>query len=166
MDKMYIGIDPGKTGAMVLNDEGKIRETTAIPLIGKEVDVNGINKWLENYFYLSAILIILEKGQAMKKQGVTSMFNYGRTCGLIEGVIVGNGWPYVLMPPQTWQKEMFVGTPAMRGKTKVKPKERALIAATRLWPDEDWRKSERATKPHDGIIDAALIAEYARRKNL
>ena len=31
-------------------------------------------------------------------------------------------------------------------------------------PDEDWRKNNRCTVPHDGIIDAFLIAQYTRQR--
>jgi len=41
-----------------------------------------------------------------------------------------------------------------------------LLKARQLWPDETWLASPRCTKPHDGMIDAALIAEYARISNL
>ncbi len=41
----------------------------------------------------------------------------------------------------------------------------ALVAVKRLFPDLKLTFGERATKPHDGLIDAVLIAEYARRMN-
>lgn len=46
-----------------------------------------------------------------------------------------------------------------RGETK----DFALAKARELWPDETWTATERSSKPHDGLIDAALIAEYGRR---
>jgi hypothetical protein len=42
----------------------------------------------------------------------------------------------------------------------------ALIAAKRLFPNQKLVFGDRATKPHDGLIDALLLAEYARRLNL
>jgi len=39
----------------------------------------------------------------------------------------------------------------------------AIARAQELWPDEDWIKSAKAKNHHDGMIDAALIAEYGRR---
>ena len=39
----------------------------------------------------------------------------------------------------------------------------AIAKAQELWPDEDWIKSAKAKNHHDGMIDAALIAEYGRR---
>ena len=169
MNKVYIGIDPGKTGGYACILENEIFSRAPIPILGKEFDGNEFKKAIKyrvGIYANNPFMIIIEKSQAMRKQGVTSMFNYGKISGLIEGIVIGLGYPYALVPPQTWQKVMFEGTPAKRGKTKVKSKERAAIVATRLWPDMDWRKSERATNPHDGMVDAALIAEYGRRKNL
>ncbi len=56
-----------------------------------------------------------------------------------------------------WQPVMLGKVP--RGETKS----RALAKARELWPDEIWKASARSTVPHDGIVDAALIAEYGRR---
>ena len=47
---------------------------------------------------------------------------------------------------------------------KVKSKEAALWAAETLAPEECWQKSKRATKAHDGMVDAFLIARYIRDK--
>lgn len=54
--------------------------------------------------------------------------------------------------------------PVMLGKVpQGESKAYALAKAADLWPDEDWTATERAKIPHDGMIDAALIAEYGRR---
>lgn len=57
-----------------------------------------------------------------------------------------------------WQPEILGKVP--RGKTK----EYALNKARELWPEENWLATKRSTTPHDGMIDAALIAEYGRLK--
>ena len=43
-------------------------------------------------------------------------------------------------------------------------KKAALIKASVIAPDECWQKSKRASKPHDGMVDAFLIAHYIRRE--
>lgn len=54
--------------------------------------------------------------------------------------------------------------PAVIGKIpQGKSKEYALAKARELWPDESWLATDRSTTPHNGMIDAALIAEYGRR---
>jgi hypothetical protein len=59
--------------------------------------------------------------------------------------------------PQSWQKVILPGCKA--GETKA----RALSRASELWPEESFILPG-CRKPHDGIIDAALIAEFSRRK--
>lgn len=54
--------------------------------------------------------------------------------------------------------------PAVIGKIpQGKSKEYALAKAREIWPDESWMATDRSTTPHNGMIDAALIAEYGRR---
>lgn len=56
-----------------------------------------------------------------------------------------------------WHPEILGKVP--QGQTKAY----ALAAATGLWPEETWLASAASSTPHDGMIDAALIAEYGRR---
>ena len=62
--------------------------------------------------------------------------------------------------PREWQRQFWAYEKGLD------TKEEALKAALLLQPDHDFSKSERATKPHDGIVDAYLIAEFARRESL
>lgn len=57
-----------------------------------------------------------------------------------------------------WHPEMLGKIP--KGQSKVL----ARAKAAELWPDESWMATERSRVPHDGMIDAALIAEYGRRQ--
>ena len=57
--------------------------------------------------------------------------------------------------PQEWQRVMLAGQPAGS----------EYLVAARLWPQAEWRVSERSRKPHGGLVDAALIAEYGRRRS-
>jgi hypothetical protein len=59
-----------------------------------------------------------------------------------------------------WQPMLLGRVP--KGQTKTY----ALKAAAGLWPYECWLASTRCTTPHDGMVDAALIAQYARLKLL
>ena len=57
--------------------------------------------------------------------------------------------------------------PAILGKVpRGKTKEYAKAKAAEIWPTEKWLASERSSIPHDGMIDAALIAEYGRRQTI
>jgi hypothetical protein len=54
--------------------------------------------------------------------------------------------------------------PVMLGKIpQGQSKTLALAKATELWPEENWLASKASKVPHNGLIDAALIAEYGRR---
>ena len=64
-------------------------------------------------------------------------------------------------PKDSWQRGVFGMVP--RGQTKSA----ALLKAHSIWPDQVWpTKWPRGTVPHDGIIDAALIAHHARNLDL
>ncbi len=93
----------------------------------------------------------------MPKNGAVSMFNYGVHFGQLLGVITSLGIAHTLIPPTTWTKTMHVGT------TKTEPKEKSLQAVRRLFPGQKLTFGEKAKKPHDGLIDALLIADYGRR---
>jgi crossover junction endodeoxyribonuclease RuvC len=89
----------------------------------------------------------------MPKQGVVSMFNYGRSFGIIVGAVTMSGSPYTLVAPQTWKKVMM---PDMDRSDKNAGRLRAM----QLWP-ESAGLFKRKCDQH--IAEAALIAEYGRR---
>lgn len=94
----------------------------------------------------------------MPKQGVTSMFSYGTGYGILQGVVGAFGFPFTLVPPRVWTKVMHAGV-----STDISAKEKSLVAALRLFPDQNFLATPRSTKPHQGLIDACLINEYGRR---
>jgi hypothetical protein len=70
------------------------------------------------------------------------------------------GFRWHRITPQAWQKHMLPGCP--RGETKPM----ALAKARQLWPDEALQATDRCRVAHSGMVDAALIAEYGRLKDL
>ncbi len=108
----------------------------------------------------------------MPGQGVKSMFSIGYGYAAWEMALVGNGIPYLSVRPREWQKEMvkdispvMSGTLTKAGHPKVDTKATALLLAQQLFPDFDFRATARSKKPHDGIVDAMLLAEYCKRRN-
>ena len=94
----------------------------------------------------------------MPKQGVVSMFNFGRCFGLIEGVVAALGYAYTIVLPVIWQR-------AIMGKVKPGETKPASIAmAKQIFPNVPLFANPRSQKEHDGLADALLIAEYGRRK--
>ena len=144
--KTYIGIDPGKSGALaIIHPQGGI---TTLPFdAARYVAVLNALKG-------RAIICCVEKVGAMPGQGVVSMFNFGHNLGFIEGVLQANGIPYQLVPPQTWKKEFSLSS----------DKAKSIEVCQKLFPNVSLLATPRCRKPSDGIAEAILMAEYARRK--
>lgn len=144
----YIGIDPGQKGGYCYIMNGKPKafpwdDTFFVHDMRCLVSIR--DEWL---------VAAVEKVGAMPGQGVTSMFNFGKSAGYIEGVLSGLGIPYQLVPPAKWKKDF-----SLIGKDK-----RASIATChKLFPELDLRRTSRCKTDSDGEAEAALLAEYARR---
>lgn len=144
--KAYIGIDPGKSGALaILYPEGDVR---TIPFNAEEYifALQEFETW--------PVVCCVEKVSAMPGQGVVSMFNFGHNLGFIEGVLQAYGIPYQLVPPQTWKKEFSLSS----------DKAKSIEVCQKLFPKANLLATERSRKPHDGMAEAVLMAEYARRR--
>lgn len=162
--KIRVAFDVGKDGAFAGFRDEKLIEKTVIPTIGNQIDLSAIRQLLEQY-NPSDIHVVVEDVHALFGASAKSTFNFGWSLGILEGILAGMGIPYTKVAPKQWQREMWQGIPIVykSGKT-VDTKATSLLAAKRLFPDVDFRKSARAEKPHDGIVDAILMAEYCRRK--
>ena len=158
--KQYImGIDPGLSGGIVLLDLEKkeIKETRVMPSLGGQLDVSTLSTYISECS-LQVGCAVMEKVHAMPGQGVSSMFKFGQVYGMTEALLVSYKIPYVLVPPQRWTKQMHAGI-----LSKMKPKAKSLLVAQRLFPQVNFLATRNSRKVHDGIIDAALLAEYGRR---
>ena len=145
-----IGIDPGKTGAIaVMDDDGILC-----------LEQFNVDKYVDVLSYVGQstsakdIKVCLEKVGAMPGQGVVSMFNFGHNLGVIEGILSALRIPYQLVPPQTWKKEFSL----------TGDKAKSIEVCKKLFPWVDLRATERSRKPSDGLAEALLLAEYARRR--
>lgn len=143
---IYIGIDPGKKGgyAAILDDIISTKPWKDGDFID---DMRLLSK-------ASKCIACVEKVGAMPGQGVTSMFNFGRSAGFIEGVLDALGIPYQLVTPQRWKKEF----------TLHNSKQQSIEVCKRLFPDVTLLPTPRSRVPSDGMAEALLMAEYARRK--
>ena len=160
MKSLYIGIDPGLDGAICCISLDTV-EAFVVPTISQGsgtskrlYDVSAMVDILLSYRGHVA-LVALEKGRAMRGQGVTSMFRFGHGCGLWEGALSALRIPFRLVRPQEWQKTVCVGLSG-------DPKARAFQAVSQMLPELELRKSNRAIKPHQGICDAGCLALYSR----
>jgi len=161
--KTYIGIDPGKTGGIVVLDSGAfIIDKMETPTIGNEYDLQAMREILIKH---QDSTVTIENINGHVAKGRTTAFVMGKGVGIWLGLLAGIGVAHTLVSPQDWQKQMWKGVPVQKKSSgKKDTKAMSLIAAQRLFPNADLRKSEKAEKPHDGIVDALLLAEYGRRQ--
>jgi crossover junction endodeoxyribonuclease RuvC len=107
---IVLGIDPGLSGALALynTSEGSV-EIIDMPVL--EIVRNGKKKREVSAQALANQLVgrnvtaaFLERVNAMAGQGVTSVFSFGRSSGIVEGVLAAYDIPTTLVTPQAWQK--------------------------------------------------------------
>jgi len=143
---VYIGIDPGKSGAMALIlDNGSVEAYSFGEGIYRDV--------LEHVSNSGGCSAVVERVNAMPKQGVTSMFSFGVNFGYIQGVLAAFHVPFELVTPAKWKKEFGV----------TKDKNTSIAVAQRLFPQVSLLRTEKCRKPDDGIAEALLLACYAQR---
>lgn len=174
-----IGIDPGKSGAIVVIECSDSIFTHVMPLIGdKELDIGQLRDLLKRFMPGH---VYLEDVHAIFGSAAGATFTFGKICGAIEATLLCCDIPFTKIQPKKWQAEVYQGIPEIRkpsiiikagkraGQTikgKLDCKAMSEIAAKRLFPGVDLRASSRCKNSHDGIVDALLIAEYGRRKRI
>lgn len=171
--KVYIGIDIGKNGAIaVIYPTGEI-DTFPMPLIKTELDLPSLIDIITEIAIPRGYLhITFEKLGVIFGSSKQTAFSMGEQSGSVETVSICQSIPYTKVRAVDWQKIIFQGLDQITKPSKTpgaKPvrdtKAMALVAVKRLFPELKLTFGTRATKPHDGLIDAVLIAEYARRMN-
>lgn len=184
LPKVVAGIDCGLDGAIVLLPiDG---DPQPIKFVMPTIEVKGAKKGSSKRLYdgpairriltqHNIVSVFIEVQQAQTKptirrcnncgqivstttpQGIVSTFTTGRGFGIVEGICVGIPVRYELIHPRSWQPKML---PPGQGDSKP----RARIAASSLFPKFDMRANDRCRVPHEGIVDALLIAEFGRRR--
>ena len=158
---MFGGIDVGKNGGIaIITKEGLKLHT--IPKIGNKVDyleLNGIFNDLPK-----SCIFCIEDVHSIFGSSAKSNFNFGEIKGILTGMVISNGFRWELVQPKKWQKEVWTNADMVKkpnGRTDTKGT--SLLAAKRIFPDQTFLATQRSRKPHDGLFDASLIAEYCRR---
>jgi hypothetical protein len=174
-EKLYLGIDPGKSGGIVGLDLHGGFIKSIIPVLGDDVDIHALYAFFLPLKEKYNCTLILEDVHSMFKMSAGSNFTFGFVCGAIEAIVIAHGFKLIKVAPKTWQKELWQNSdkqykPLEKGQNNpsINTKLTSLICAKRLFPQYDFRKSDspRVKNDHDGIVDSCLIAEYGRRKNL
>jgi crossover junction endodeoxyribonuclease RuvC len=154
---MILGIDPGLNGALAFFDYEK-GQLTIFDMPVHEVERNGKSKREVSPQRLAMLVrgidvrrAIVEKVAARPGQGVTSMFAFGRSFGVVEGVLAALNIPVTYVTPQHWRKGMQV----REGKHGSRQR------ATELFPKY---AGEFARVKDDGRAEASLIAYHGALK--
>jgi len=165
--RKYIGIDIGKQGCVcILNEDGTEDWRSKIPMIKDQVDYHTLNTILEPYEGFNGMVVFEKLGVIFGSSKVTA-FSMGYQAGALEMCCIANAIRYTMVPAKKWQEHMFEGqTKIFKKGTKgpLDTKAMALIAAKRLFPTTNLMMTEKSSVPHNGFVDALLMAEYARRK--
>lgn len=150
---MIVGVDPGKSGALALlvcpADQmatvpvGHLLDVMDMPVAGGIIVPGMIVDWMGQHFPVVSAAVIEDVG-ARPGQGVVSMFSFGRSLGVVEGVMAGIGSPLRYVRPQRWKGDL--GLSADKGAARRR--------ACELWPD---RAGLFARVRDDGRAEAALI---------
>ena len=160
------GIDNGKNGGIVAVDgAGELIHKWVMPLTDEgQLDTDAIVEPFSVFTKDDNLHVYLEQAQPMPKQGVSSTFKTGYWYGLIEGMFNALWIPYTIINPRRWQNHFF------KGMKEKDTKKKSFECASRLWPEQNWivpkHGVKKTTKFHDGLTDAALIAEYGRLDRL
>ena len=110
---LVIGIDPGISGSICFFKDGEIIDVVEMPVMteGKKnkKQVNGsqiYNEILERTKKIDKkdIKVVIEQVSAMPGQGVTSMFNFGQSYGILKGICSAMQLPMYFVRPAKWKK--------------------------------------------------------------
>ena len=110
---LIIGIDPGISGSICFFENGKILDVLEMPTMtdGKKnkKQVNGAQIYNEISTKIRGIekqnlRVIIEQVSAMPGQGVTSMFNFGQSFGILKGICSAMQLPMYFVRPAKWKK--------------------------------------------------------------
>lgn len=173
-NKCYIGIDPGARGMIVTQYKGEFKHYS----IADNDLYQLANIMAEIRQKYPNIICVMEQIHALYGSSAKATFSFGEIFGKLQALLAANKIPFVLVPPKTWQKEIWTNSDlvvtyksvTIRGKVttkkEVNTKATSINAAKRLFPTMDFRRTDRCKNIDDNLVDAVLMSEYARRKNL
>ena len=154
---LIIGIDPGISGALCFMEHGKIINVIDMPSMadGKKnkKQVNGSQVFNEISRYIkdknpNDVKVIIEHVSAMPGQGVTSMFNFGQSFGIIKGICSAMNLPMYFVRPAKWKKYFnLINSEKDASRTK----------AIEIFP---YFSSNLSKKKDSNKADAILIANF------
>ena len=154
---LIIGIDPGISGSICFLEDGIIKDVLEMPTMteGKKnkKQVNGSQIYNEISFRIKTyekknIKVVIEQVSAMPGQGVTSMFNFGQSFGILKGICSAMQLPIYFVRPAKWKKYFNLIN---------SEKDASRTRAIEIFP---YFSSNLSKKKDSNKADAILIASY------
>lgn len=163
---VIIGIDNGISGAIVAISAHTGAFIAALPMptqkgaTGNEINVIAAKQWIAEIAGTIGSIKCVAIEQPVGSKSYKAAVSMAGSFHALRSICDLSGLRMIPIPARTWQKFML-------GKiASGDSKKSALQKAMQLWPDETFLAGKRSKVPHNGIVDASLIAEYARLKNL
>ena len=154
---LIIGIDPGITGSICFFEDGKIIDVVEMPNMAEgkknKKQVNGAQIYYEISLRIKSlrkeeIKVVIEQVSAMPGQGVTSMFNFGQSFGILKGICSAMQLPMYFVRPAKWKKYFgLINSEKDASRTK----------AIEMFP---YFSSQLSKKKDSNKADAILIASF------
>ena len=154
---LIIGIDPGITGSICFFKDGKINDVVEMPNMAEgkknKKQVNGAQIYYEISLRIESlkheeIKVVIEQVSAMPGQGVTSMFNFGQSFGILKGICSAMQLPMYFVRPAKWKKYFnLINSEKDASRTK----------AIEVFP---YFSSQLSRKKDSNKADAILIASF------
>ena len=154
---LIIGIDPGISGSICFFEDGKILDVLEMPTMtdGKKnkKQVNGAQIYNEISTKIRGIekqnlRVVIEQVSAMPGQGVTSMFNFGQSFGILKGICSAMQLPMYFVRPAKWKKYFNLIN---------SEKDASRTRAIEIFP---YFSSQLSRKKDSNKADAILIASF------
>tara|TARA_Y100000994_G_scaffold40517_1_gene31418 strand:- start:108 stop:599 length:492 start_codon:yes stop_codon:yes gene_type:complete len=154
---LIIGIDPGISGSICFLEDGIIKDVLEMPTMteGKKnkKQVNGSQIYNEISFRIKTyekknIKVVIEHVSAMPGQGVTSMFNFGQSFGILKGICSAMQLPIYFVRPAKWKKYFNLIN---------SEKDASRTRAIEIFP---YFSSNLSKKKDSNKADAILLASY------
>ena len=154
---LVIGIDPGISGSICFFQDGKINDVVEMPTMieGKKnkKQVNGSQIFNEISYRTKKIdkkdiKVVIEQVSAMPGQGVTSMFNFGQSFGILKGICSAMQLPMYFVRPAKWKKYFNLIN---------SEKDASRARAIEIFP---YFSSQLSRKKDSNKADAILIASF------
>ena len=154
---LIIGIDPGISGSVCFLEDGKILDVIEMPTMAEgkknKRQVNGSQIYNEiskkiHKIDKQQVRVVIEQVSAMPGQGVTSMFNFGQSFGILKGICSGMQLSMYFVRPEKWKKYFsLINSEKDASRTK----------AIEMFP---YFSSQLSKKKDSNKADAILIASF------